>query len=85
MITAVFLMHFFLCGPTEMFCEEGRMTHHSCAAAEAWLRAGMRPDQVLLVSACETIEQQNPITAAARPEEPRQPQIVARKLAKGSE
>jgi hypothetical protein len=51
MITAVFLVHFFLCGPFEMYCEEGRMTHHSCAAAEAWLRAGLQPDQALLVSA----------------------------------
>ncbi len=34
MITAVFLMHFFLCAPFKMDCEEGRMTHHSCAAAE---------------------------------------------------
>jgi hypothetical protein len=49
MITAVFLVHFFLCGPFEMYCEEGRMTHHSCAAAEAWLRAGLKPDQALLV------------------------------------
>ncbi|MCA4919219.1 MAG: hypothetical protein ING82_07310, partial [Roseomonas sp.] len=49
MIAAVFLVHFFLCGPFEMYCEEGRMTHHFCAAAEAWLRAGLKPDQVLLV------------------------------------
>ena len=56
MITAIFLVHFFLCAPFEMYCEEGRMTHHSCAAAEAWLRAGLKPDQVLLVSACEVAE-----------------------------
>ena len=59
MIAAVFLVHFFLCGQTEMFCEEGRMTHHSCAAAEAWLRDGLRPDQALLVSACEAAEAQD--------------------------
>ena len=85
MITAVFLMHFFLCGPTEMFCEEGRMTHQSCAAAEAWLRAGLRPDQTLLVSACEGIDQQNPITAAALPEEKALAQLAASISAKGGE
>jgi len=57
MIAAVFLVHFFICGKAEMFCEEGRMTHHSCAAAEAWLRDGLRPDQALLVSACEVREE----------------------------
>jgi hypothetical protein len=82
MITAVFLMHFFLCGQTEMFCEEGRMTHQSCAAAEAWLRAGLQQDQALLVSACETIERENPITAAAPPEERT---LSARVSAKGGE
>jgi hypothetical protein len=85
MITAAFLMHFFLCGPTEMFCEEGRMTHQSCAAAEAWLRAGLRPDQTLLVSACEGIDQQNPITAAALPEEKAVAQLAASMSAKGGE
>jgi hypothetical protein len=85
MITAAFLMHFFLCGPSEMFCEEGRMTHQSCAAAEAWLRAGLRPDQTLLVSACEGIDQQNPITAAALPEEKALAQLAASISAKGGE
>lgn len=85
MITAAFLMHFLLCGPTEMFCEEGRMTHQSCAAAEAWLRAGLRPDQTLLVSACEGIDQQNPITAAALPKGRALPQFAARAPAKGGE
>jgi hypothetical protein len=85
MITAVFLMHFFLCAQTEMFCEEGRMTHQSCAAAEAWLRAGLRPDQTLLVSACEGIDQQNPITAAALPEEKAVAQLAASMSAKGGE
>jgi hypothetical protein len=33
------------------------MTHHSCAAAEAWLRASLKPDQVLLVSACDASDQ----------------------------
>jgi hypothetical protein len=85
MITAVFLIHFFLCGQTEMFCEEGRMTHHSCAVAESWLRAGLRPDQALLVSACETIDQQNPITAAALPEERTATQFAARSSVQGGE
>jgi hypothetical protein len=84
MITAIFLMHFFLCGQTDMFCEEGRMTHHSCAAAEAWLRAGLQPDQALLVSACETTDQQNP-SAIALPDEPALPPIATRKLPRGVE
>jgi hypothetical protein len=85
MITAAFLMHFFLCAQTEMLCEEGRMTHQSCAAAEGWLRAGLRPDQTLLVSACEGIDQQNPITAAALPEEKALAQLAASISAKGGE
>lgn len=84
MITAVSLMHFFLCGPTDIYCEEGRMTHHSCAAAEAWLRAGLQPDQALLVSACETTDQQNP-SAIALPDEPALPPIATRKLPRGGE
>jgi hypothetical protein len=82
MITAVFLVHFFLCGPFEMYCEEGRMTHHSCAAAEAWLRAGLKPDQVLLVSACEASDQNNP-NAAAFLEEPARPLLSARTSTNG--
>ena len=77
MITAVFLVHFFLCGPFEMYCEEGRMTHHSCAAAEAWLRAGLKPDQALLVSACDAGDQYNP-HAAAPSEDPAPPLRSAR-------
>lgn len=85
MITAVFLMHFFLCGPTEMFCEEGRMTHQSCTAGEAWLRAGLHPDHTPLFSACEGLDQQNGITAAALPEERALRQLAARAPAKGVE
>lgn len=78
MITAVFLLLFSLCGPTQVYCEDGRMTHHSCAAAEAWLRAGLRPGQALLVSACEVVDQQDPNPAAAPLEEPALPLLSAR-------
>jgi hypothetical protein len=56
MTGALFIVLFLLCGPTEMCCEKGRMTHQSCAAAEAWLRAGLRPDQTLLISVREATE-----------------------------
>ena len=52
MTGAVFIMFFLLCGPFQMFCEEGRMSHPSCAVAEAWLRAGLRSDQTLLIMDC---------------------------------
>jgi len=82
MITAVFLVHFFLCGPFEMYCEEGRMTHHSCAAAEAWLRAGLKPDQALLIAGCMATDQDNP-GAAAQLEEPAPPLLSTRTATKG--
>ena len=83
MITAVFLVLFSLCGRTEIYCEEGRMTHHSCAAAEAWLRAGLRPGQALLVSACDVIDQQNPDPAAVLLEEPALPLLSTREAKTG--
>jgi hypothetical protein len=49
MTGALFIMFFMVCGPFEMFCEQGRMIHPTCAAAEAWLRAGLRSDQSLLI------------------------------------
>jgi hypothetical protein len=39
MTGALFIMFFMVCGPFEMFCEQGRMIHPTCAAAEAWLMA----------------------------------------------
>jgi len=45
-----------VCGPFEMFCEQGRMIHPTCAAAEAWLRAGLRSDQSLLIVDCRVHE-----------------------------
>jgi hypothetical protein len=82
MIAAIFLMHFFLCGPTDMYCEEGRMAHHSCAAAEAWLRAGLKPDQALVVAGCNGIDENNP-SAAAEFEEPEPPLLSTRTATKG--
>lgn len=34
-------------------CEEGTVTHRSCAFAEAYVRAGIRPGQTLFVTGCE--------------------------------
>ncbi|MFN8982901.1 MAG: hypothetical protein ACK5X9_10295 [Alphaproteobacteria bacterium] len=59
------------------------MTHHSCAAAEAWLRAGLRPGQALLVSACDVIDQQNPDPAAVLLEEPALPLLSTREAKTG--
>lgn len=36
-------------------CEPGEVSHRSCALAEAYVRAGMRPGQVLHVSGCEVV------------------------------
>jgi hypothetical protein len=56
MTGALFIMFFMVCGPFEMFCEQGRMIHPTCAAAEAWLRAGLRSDQSLLIVDCRVHE-----------------------------
>ena len=56
MTGALFIMFFLLCGPFEMFCEQGCMIHPSCGTAEAWLRSGLRPDQTLLVMDCHAFE-----------------------------
>lgn len=34
-------------------CEQGDVTHRSCAMAEAYVRAGLRPGQELFVQSCE--------------------------------
>jgi hypothetical protein len=52
MTGALFITFFLLCGPQELFCEQGRMIHPSCAAAEVWLRAGLRSDQAILILDC---------------------------------
>lgn len=56
MTGVLFITFFLLCGPQELFCEEGRMIHPTCAAAEAWLRAGLRSDQSLLIMECRVHE-----------------------------
>ena len=82
---ALFILFFFWCGGGDVFCEEGRVVHHSCTAAEAWLHAGLQPGQSLIVSACETAAGQNTQIAAAQPEEMALPEIAARANAKGGE
>jgi hypothetical protein len=39
-----------------LFCEEGRIIQPTCAAAEVWLRAGLRSDQSLLIMDCRRYE-----------------------------
>jgi hypothetical protein len=48
-----FLLAFALCSGTYDGCEEGTVLAQSCAAAEAWVRAGMRDGQELIVLSCE--------------------------------
>ncbi len=36
-------------------CEQGEVTHRSCAMAEAYVRAGMLPGQELFIQACEVV------------------------------
>ncbi|MFN8882838.1 MAG: hypothetical protein ACK5VY_03980 [Alphaproteobacteria bacterium] len=82
MITAIFLMHFFICAPFKMDCEEGRMTHHSCAAAKDWLRAGLKPNHALLIVDCEATNQHNP-SAASLWEDPAVPLLPAIEITAG--
>ena len=56
MTGALLILFFVWCGSSDPFCEEGRMIHQSCAAAEAWLRAGLRSDQSLLIMECRVHE-----------------------------
>ncbi len=54
-----FLLAFTICsGTTVSFdaCEEGEVRARSCAAAEAWVRAGMRAGQTLHVVHCGEAE-----------------------------
>jgi hypothetical protein len=53
------LLVFLLCGPADLrddapadACEAGEMRARSCAAAEHYLRAGLRDGQVLHVMDC---------------------------------
>lgn len=50
-----FLLLFTLCSTASGLdaCEEGEVRAASCAAAEAWVRRGMREGQTLHVSSCE--------------------------------
>ena len=56
---ALVIVFFFWCGGGDAFCDEGRVVHDSCTAAEAWLHAGLQPGQTLIVAACETTAGQN--------------------------
>jgi hypothetical protein len=56
MTGALFILFFVWCGSSDPFCEEGRMIHQSCVAAEVWLRAGLRSDQSLLIVHCRVHE-----------------------------
>lgn len=54
------LLVFLLCGPDDGrddapadSCEHGEMRARSCAAAERYIRAGMRADQVLHILGCQ--------------------------------
>jgi hypothetical protein len=82
---ALVIVFFFWCGGGDAFCDEGRVVHDSCTAAEAWLHAGLQPGQTLIVAACETTAGQNTQIAGAQAEEMVLPQIAARADAKGGE
>lgn len=54
------LLVFMLCGPADLLdeapldaCEHGEMRARSCAAAERYIRTGMRAGQVLHVLTCQ--------------------------------
>ncbi len=50
-----FVLFFAICGasPGLDACEEGHVAARSCEAAEAYIRAGLRPGQTLHVTGCE--------------------------------
>lgn len=59
-MTHAALLLVLICGPADLqdspppdACEHGEIRWHSCAAAEGWLRAGLRRGQVLHVLGCE--------------------------------
>jgi hypothetical protein len=58
MRTLAVLLWFTLCGPCEREdcpidnCEHGHVAAASCAAAEAYVRGGMRSDQNLYIIEC---------------------------------
>jgi hypothetical protein len=48
------LLLFFICaGPTDEVCIDGELRATSCAAAVAYLMAGLQPGQILHVMGCE--------------------------------
>ena len=54
-------LFFILCGTPDPaahgeHCEDGAIKARTCAAAEAFLRAGMQAGQVLHVTGCERVE-----------------------------
>ncbi len=53
MLAVLMVLSFLWCGPNEAICEDGFLIHYSCDAAEAWLRAGLRPGQELHIQKCE--------------------------------
>jgi hypothetical protein len=59
MRTLAVLLHFMICGPADLSddppadaCEAGQVAAASCAAAEAYVRGGMREQQVLHIIEC---------------------------------
>jgi hypothetical protein len=58
-----FLLAFTICGAADPAwpsaadrCEQGEVRAASCQAAEAWVRAGLRPGQVLFLLHCGRAE-----------------------------
>lgn len=52
MIAALVLLAFAICPAGGRACEEGIVIHRDCELAEAWVRAGLRSDQCLVVRHC---------------------------------
>lgn len=52
MIAAFMVLHFAICGPAEPACERGFTVARTCEQAERGLRAGLRPQQRLIVHRC---------------------------------
>jgi len=51
-----FLLMFIIYRPDVYDSEPGEVRARSCEAAEAWVRAGLRPGQLLRVWSCTRIE-----------------------------
>lgn len=55
-MTPAVILVFLICPPSGAWCEDGFVIARTCARAEAFIRAGLRPGQTVEIHECRPYE-----------------------------